>query len=515
MPGIAADIGVARALAVELDAQPQVIDRIGVAQRVFVTDLLGIEQLEQGLVEGLHAHLARPPHHILDLGELAFEDLIGDQRRVDHDLHRGHAPLAGLQRHQPLRHQRAQIERQVHQQLRAPFFGEEVDDAVERLVGIVGVQRGQHQVAGLGEHHRVLHGLAVADFAHQNDVGRLTQGVLERRLPAVGVQPDFTLGHDAVLVRMHELDGVFHRDDVAVRIFVAEIEHGGHRGRFTRACGADKNDEPALVHRQRLEHLRQSQAVDGGQVLRDLPQHDAHLALLDEGIAAKAREARGRNREIAFLGALELGRLFVVHDRARQRQGVLAGERLRRQLGDCAIDLDGRRKVGREKQVRAAPADHQLEQIVDEFGSLITIHTPPSACSDFETVVHAASRAHQPPGEVAATRALSLRRRSDKRRASEPMRRQAAAGSCAIMRSRSPASSTAISLSVSVVQYDQRGAASTSDISPSMLPARTSVRRSLSPQGCMRSTATAPRSSTTMKLPVSPCAMRSAPALTV
>jgi hypothetical protein len=93
-------------------------------------------------------------------------------------------PRPFLARQQALADQAAQVQRQVHQQLLAPLFGEEVDDAVQRLVGAVGVQRGHAQVAGLGEGHRVLHRLAVADLAHQDDVGRLAQRVLQRRFPA-------------------------------------------------------------------------------------------------------------------------------------------------------------------------------------------------------------------------------------------------------------------------------------------------------------------------------------------
>ena len=78
---------------------------------------------------------------------------------------------------------RAQVERQIHQQLVATVFGEEVDDAVDGLVGAVGVQRGQAQVAGLGKGDRIVHGLAVADLAHQDHVGRLAQRVLQRRFP--------------------------------------------------------------------------------------------------------------------------------------------------------------------------------------------------------------------------------------------------------------------------------------------------------------------------------------------
>ena len=221
--------------------------------------MLALVQVEQRLVEGLHAELARALHQLLDLGDLALEDQVGDQRRVQQDLHRGDAALAFLARQQALRDQRLQVQRQVHQQLRAPLFGEEVDDAVQRLVGAVGVQRGHAQVAGLGEGHRVLHGLAVADLAHQDHVGRLAQRVLQRLLPAVGVDAHFALRDDAVLVRVHELHRVFDGDDVAVGVLVAVVDHRRQRGALARAGGADEDDQAALGHRHVLEHLRQVQ----------------------------------------------------------------------------------------------------------------------------------------------------------------------------------------------------------------------------------------------------------------
>jgi hypothetical protein len=58
--------------------------------------------------------------------------------------------------------------------------------------------------------------LAVTDFAHQDDIRRLPQRVLQRRPPVIGVDADFTLGDDAVLVLVHVFDRVFDGDDVAV-----------------------------------------------------------------------------------------------------------------------------------------------------------------------------------------------------------------------------------------------------------------------------------------------------------
>jgi hypothetical protein len=104
-------------------------------------------------------------------------------------------------RDQALRDQPLDVQRQVHQQLLAALFREEVDDAVERLVGAVGVQGRQHEVAGLGELDAVLHGLAVADLADQDHVRRLAQRVLQRGVPVLGIHAHFALRDDAALVR--------------------------------------------------------------------------------------------------------------------------------------------------------------------------------------------------------------------------------------------------------------------------------------------------------------------------
>ena len=100
----------ARQLRVELDLQAQVVDGVGVAQRVLVADLLALVQLEQRLVERDHALLARALHHFLDLLHLALEDEVGDQRVVDQQFDGRDPALAVLQWQQALREQGAQIE---------------------------------------------------------------------------------------------------------------------------------------------------------------------------------------------------------------------------------------------------------------------------------------------------------------------------------------------------------------------------------------------------------------------
>ncbi len=128
----------------------------------------------------------------------------------------------------------AQVERQIHQQLAAALFGEEVDDAVKRLVGAVGVQR--RQATGWPVSAKATTACSIVSRSRISPI-RMTSGVLAQRVlegddaPAVGVDADLALGDDAVLVRVDELDRVFDRDDVAERVLVA--------GRSTIAGASD------------------------------------------------------------------------------------------------------------------------------------------------------------------------------------------------------------------------------------------------------------------------------------
>src|SRR5438270_5372866 len=97
------EVLVLRFLALQLDLQPDLVGGIGEAQRVLVADAAGLVQVEEGLVEGLHAQFARLLHDLLDLVDLALEDQVGNQRRDEQHLDRRRAALAFAQRQQALR----------------------------------------------------------------------------------------------------------------------------------------------------------------------------------------------------------------------------------------------------------------------------------------------------------------------------------------------------------------------------------------------------------------------------
>src|SRR6478736_4997689 len=54
-----AQVAVLGVLALQLDLEADVVHGVGVAQRILVADHVGLEEVEEGLVEGLHAELAR------------------------------------------------------------------------------------------------------------------------------------------------------------------------------------------------------------------------------------------------------------------------------------------------------------------------------------------------------------------------------------------------------------------------------------------------------------------------
>ncbi len=120
-------------------------------------------------------------------------------------------PICGIE---PLRHHRHQRTGELHLDLRLTLGREHVGHAVERLRGVVRVQGGEHEVAGLGERQRELNRLGVSHLADQDDVGVFTKRRAQRALERVRVGADLTLVHRRLLVRVHVFDRILDREDV-------------------------------------------------------------------------------------------------------------------------------------------------------------------------------------------------------------------------------------------------------------------------------------------------------------
>ena len=113
------------------------------ADRGFVADPAGFVQIEQGIIESHDALFAGAGHHALELLDPPLKDQLGHQRGVEQDLHRRNQPRLVLARQQALRNERLYVEGQIHQHLRPFLLGEKINDAIEGLIGIVGMQGSQ------------------------------------------------------------------------------------------------------------------------------------------------------------------------------------------------------------------------------------------------------------------------------------------------------------------------------------------------------------------------------------
>ena len=105
-------------------------------------------------------------------------------------------------------------------------------------------------MAGLGKGDGVLHGFWGTNLADQNNVRRLAQGVFQRHIKGLCIHPNFPLSNDAALVFMDKFNRVFNGDYMPATVFIAVPDQRSQRGRLTRACGANKNNNTAFVHYQ-------------------------------------------------------------------------------------------------------------------------------------------------------------------------------------------------------------------------------------------------------------------------
>ena len=165
---------------------------------------------------------------------------------VDHDLERGDHALAVGARQQALRDHAAQHARERQARLLLLVRREHRDDAVDRLGRVDGVQRRQHEVAGLGRGHRDLRGLEVAHLADQDHVGILAQRRTQRARERHRVEPDLALVEHRALVAERVLDRVLDRDDVIRVLRVDVVDHRGERGRLARAGRAGDEHDAAV-----------------------------------------------------------------------------------------------------------------------------------------------------------------------------------------------------------------------------------------------------------------------------
>src|SRR2546426_9302474 len=333
------------------------------AEALVLTHLAVHVQLVERIEERLHPVLLPGLHRRLDLVDLVVADQGPDGGGADHDLRRHHpaAPLRLLE--QSLGDHPLQHKGELRPDLGLLVRREDVDDAVDRLGRRVGVERGERQVAGLGDGERRLRGLEIAHFADQHDVRVLPQRVLERRREAVGVGSDLALVDDAALMAVDELDRILHRDDVSLQLLVDLVDHRGERSALPGAGGPRDEHQAARPLGQLRHDLGETQVVERADVERNLPDDERHAATLLEAVAAEPRQVLDPEREVELVLGLEALLLALGQHRVGERQRVLGRQHfVGGGVRDVAVDAQLGPLPRHDVQVGGVFLDHLLEQ---------------------------------------------------------------------------------------------------------------------------------------------------------
>ncbi len=212
----------------------------------------GDDQFAQFVVEQQHlghrlaALVARPPaagaapaRTELKARGVADQGL-GQQNGVWHVVRR---TVGAVHPHQTLRNDAIECGHQ------AVGIHAHVGEAAEHVEHVVGVHRGQHQVAGEGGLYRDLRGLAVADFADHDLVRVVAQdGAQAARKRQAFLFVDRDLKHAAELVLHRVLDG----DDLVVPA-VDLVDGGVQRGGLAAAGGAGGQNHAVGLLAQRAQ----------------------------------------------------------------------------------------------------------------------------------------------------------------------------------------------------------------------------------------------------------------------
>ena len=260
-----------------------------------------------------------------------------------------------------------------HGELRAHLLlligGEHVDDPVDGLRRVVGVERREHEVTGLGEGERVRDRFEVAHLAHQHHVGVFAQcsaeGIAERH--AVGA--DLALIDERHRRRVHVLDRVLDGEDVARPMLVDPTDHRRQRGRLARAGRTGHEHQAEGAHHQGAADIGQRQLLGRGDLGGDESQRQRRRTELCVGVGAKARPVVPREREVVLThGFVRLATLVVEqpgHHRLDRRR---LGGRLVGDGEQLAVDPHAGHRPGRHVKVGRLVVHQVFEPGVEQGG---------------------------------------------------------------------------------------------------------------------------------------------------
>jgi hypothetical protein len=338
---------------------------VAVGEGGVAVDAAELDEFGEGLVHGHHAFGFAGGDEGAHLVVLAGADEVADGGGGDHDFDRGVEAGVADGGDELLGDNGEQGEGELLADLRLVAGGEAVEDARHGLGGVVGVERGEDEMAGFGGGEGGSHGFGVAHLADEDDVGVLAEDGADGLGEGGRVVADLDLLDDGVAVGVLVLDGIFDGDDVVAAAGVDDVDERGHGGGLAASGGAGEQDEALFALHEAGQDGRQVEGFDGGDLGWEEADAGGEGAALVVEVGAEAADGAADEAEIE--GAVRFEFIGLRGSEEREKCGAklfgcewFAG-------GECegTIDAEGDGGAGHEDDVGGALFDGEIEQLVE------------------------------------------------------------------------------------------------------------------------------------------------------
>src|SRR3984885_11129334 len=298
-----------------LDAQTEGV-RIGGAQNhFFECDQVARVEIEERLIESLHAVLADAGGDgVADHARLIWvDDAIANVSGGDHDFDGRDAAAAVGFAHQSLADDGLQCAGELQANLFLLRRRKDGDDALNGFRRVQSVQCGQNQVARFGCENGGGDGFKVAHFADQDHVWVLAKCGAQRGGERCGVHFDFALVDETFFIAVQIFDRVFDGDDVLGAQRIDAVNHGGERGGFSGTSGTGGENQAALLFADSGKNAWQLEFFNRANFCGNYAEDHADVAALLENVDAEAAQAGDAVSHVEFGSFLELLLLAIGH----------------------------------------------------------------------------------------------------------------------------------------------------------------------------------------------------------
>ena len=197
---------------------------------VFMGDNSHVNKLRHGLIQGLHLRSASGLDQRADLERLVLPDEVSNCSSCNESFVCGNSTPAIFSAKQGLRNNADQVYRKLHSNLLLLVGREDVNNSVNGLNRVNGMQSSKNKVPGFRGSYRKVDRFQVAHFADKDHVWVLPKNLLQRVREGVGVNAQFPLVDQRMLVGVDKLNWVLNRHDVDWLSAIHTVNHRSKRG---------------------------------------------------------------------------------------------------------------------------------------------------------------------------------------------------------------------------------------------------------------------------------------------